>query len=321
MSGKKWGIIYRYKDAKNYYWAVIDGSTLYLKRVRNGTSTNLASWGIGSTPTNPRLNVSTRFGYHYIYYNNTLVITHNESVPSVYPGYVGVRFYSTTATTFGCDLFSFTSWETKYTSDALVKTALSMADLHDYVVAAGESNQLAVVWGPQTDLSSPAAALSSLLEQHKLQITWRNGTVEVGQFKENTVVRTIQNDALSFELSESSGRRINLAVVDGREDSYIAIDGLDSRSRGRQIVAYFDVPDLATADLVIARANEEIRKGAIATEWIGSTWTYFDLWKMDVVNWVHNGVSRNLRIESFTVQIKQGNTPQQLSTYTMSPIS
>jgi hypothetical protein len=242
-------------------------------------------------------------------------------VPSVYPGYVGVRFYSTTATTFGCDLFSFTSWETPYTTDSLVKTALSMADLHDYVVSAGEANQVAVVWGPQTDLASPAAALSSLLEQHKLQITWRNGTIEVGQFKENTVVRTIENDAISFELSESSGRRINLSVVDGQEDSYIAIDGLDSRTRGRQIIAYFDVPELKTTEEVVERAEEEVRKGAVATEWIGSTRTYFDLWKMDVVSWVHNGVARSLRIEAFTVQIKQGHSPQQLSEYTMSPIS
>lgn len=315
----KWGIIYRYKDSKNYYWAQIYNKYLYLRRVRDGVNTNLASYNIGSNLTNPKLRVIAKFGFHYVYLNDVLRISHNESVPSVYPGYVGTRYYSPDDSTYGADLFSLTTWETPYTTDELVKTALSMADLHDYVVAAGGANQLAIVWGPQTDLNSPAAALQSLLTQHKLQLTWRNGTINVGQFKEVDPIRTIENSSLEFKLTEVTGRRINLASVDGQEDSYIAIDGADTRARGRQIVAYFDIPELVTTESVVDRANEEIRKGTLGVEWEGKTRTYFDLWKLDVINWVDNGVTRALRIEAFTVEIDQGVKPKQETSYTLSP--
>jgi hypothetical protein len=331
LVNKKWGVVYRYVNSKNYYWARItnDEGTLQLVRVRNGSSTTLASYSISGGTSSPTIRVQVRYGFHYIYLqrNNSgdtlnLRITHNETTPSVAPGYVGMRYYSASTNNYMADRFALTTWETNYTTDDLVKTALSFADLHDYIVAAGTERQLAIVWGPQTELATPAAALKELFEQHKLNMTWRNGTLTVGQFKELEIVRTIQNESIEFEVTEESGQRINLASVDGQEDSYIAIDGADTRSRGRQIVAYFDVPELDTTEAVVERANEEIRNGVTATRYRGVAPLFFELWRLDGVTWYDPaGDPHDLRIHTIQVTVEQNDEPVQHVEYELSPLT
>jgi hypothetical protein len=327
---RRWGVVYRYVNSKNYYWARItnDEGTLQLVRYRNGTGTVLASYSISGGVYNPTIKVVTRYGFHYIYLKQrssdtlNLRITHNETTPSVAPGYVGMRYYSAVTHNYQADLFSLTTWETNYTTDDLVKTALSIADLHDYVVAAGTERQLAIVWGPQTELANPAAALKELFTQYKLDMTWRNNILTVGQFKELEIIKTIQNESLSFDNTEESGQHINLASVDGQEDSYIAIDGPDTRARGRQIVAYFDVPELDTTEGVVARANEEIRQGVEGTKYNGETPLFFDLWRLDGVRWYDPaGVAHDLRIHSIEVTIDQSTEPSQHGRYELSPLT
>ena len=153
-------------------------------------------------------------------------------------------------------------------------------------------------------------------------MTWRNGTITVGQFKELEIIRTIQNESLNFETTEESGEHINLAAVDGQEDSYTAIDGPDTRARGRQIVAYFDVPELDTTESVVARANEEIRQGVVGTKFTGEAPLFFDLWRLDGVTWYDPaGVAHDLRIHAIEVTINQGTQPSQHGRYEMSPLS
>jgi hypothetical protein len=321
MSGKRFGIAYRWKDAKNYYWARVNGSTLQLIRVRKNVSTTLASYSIGSTPYNPTVRVVTEFGFHYIYLNGTLRITHNETTPSVYPGYVGLKYYSATSTTMGADRFKMSSWEINHDTASLVRTALAMGDFHGITVGdGGASQQFAVVWGPQSDLKSPLDALQHLLEEYKLELAWKNGQFSVGQFKSTDPVRSFVNDVYEFDVTERTGRRINLARVDGREDTYISIDGADSRVRGRQIVGYFDIPTLTTTEQVVARAIEEIRRGLQGTKYDGKSRMYFDVERMDTTTWYDSaGVAYLLRVEQMNLELSQGKEPHQNCQYILSP--
>jgi len=322
MSGKRFGIVYRYKNGSNYYWAQVNGSNLNLLRIRAGVQTQLATYAIGSTPTNPTIQVITEFGFHYIYLNGTLRITHNETTPSVYPGYVGIRYFSTSVTTMSADLFNLTTWDTNVTTDELIRTALAAGDFHDVTIAGGEAPQVAVVWGPQTDIKSPRDALRYLLEQYKLELVWQNGSIIIGQFKDLSIVRTIENDSLGFAQTEQFGQRVNLALVDGNEDSYTAIDGPDTRQRGRQMVAYFDIPALDTHEKVVERAEEEIRRGVVGTKYEGTSRLYLDLWRLDGVTWIDGaGNSYDLRIDQMEIEINQSTEPRQDVKYTMSPLT
>lgn len=322
MSGKRFGITYRWKDGKNYYWARVNGSTLQLVRVRNGAGTIMASYSIGSTPTNPTIRVVTEFGFHYVYLNGTLRITYNESIPSVFPGYVGIRYYSATSTTMGADLLAITSWEINHNTSSLLRTALAMGDFHDVTIGdGGASQQLAVVWGPQTDLKSPLDAIQHLLEEYKLEMAWKNNQMSIGQFKDLSSIRTFEDDVFSFEVTEQTGRRINLARIDGREDTYIEIDGTDTRTRGRQIVGYFDIPTLTTTEEVVERAREEVRRGVQGSKYTGKSRLYFDLERMDATTWVDSsGNQYELRIESMSIDINQSTQPTQDCTYVLSPV-
>lgn len=322
LASKRFGIVYRYRDGKNYYWARINGTNLELIRFRNGAQTQLANFSIGSTLSNPTIKVVTEYGFHYIYLNGTLRITHNEGTMSVYPGYVGIRFFSSNVTTMAAKNFSLSTWDTPITTDELLRTALAAGDFHDVVIAGGEAPQVAVVWGPQTDIKSPRDAVRYLLDQYKLELTWNNGSIVIGQFKDISPVRAIMNESLEFAQTEESGRRVNLAMVDGNEDSYIAIDGPDTRTRGRQIVAYFDVPALDTHEKVVDRATEEIRRGVVGTKYEGTTRLYFDLWRLDAVTWTDGaGVAHSLRIEQMEITINQSTEPNQQTKYTLSPLT
>jgi hypothetical protein len=323
LSGRRWGITYRWKDAKNFYWARVNGSTLQLVRNRNGSGTIMASYSIGSTPSNPTIRVVTEFGFHYVYLNGTLRITYNEVIPTTAPGYVGIRYYSTSHTTMGSDYLSISSWEINHTTETLVKTALAMADFHSpNSGGAGSAQQFAVVWGPQTDIATPLAALGVLFSQNKLEMAFRNNQLEIGKFDSTEVQRTFEDDITKFELTEQNGRRINLAVVDGREDTYIEIDGVDTRRRGRQIVAYFDVPELDTTEKVVDRAREEVRRGVVGSKYTGGSRMYFGIDRMDMTTWVDSaGQSYDLRIEGMTININQSKEPHQNAEFILSPLS
>jgi len=318
-STHKFGVIYRYVDNNNYYWAYSNGTGIYIVRVQGGKSTTLLSHSktISGTFT---IGVEYRWSRHRVYINGDLEVTLNtESGTGGKPGYAGVRG---TGADYNFYNFGFTDWQPAITTNDLIRTLLAMGDFHLPSVAGGEDQQLAVVWGPQTDLNTPAKALQSLCEQYKLSLAWRNNRVEVGQFKELTIVDTYNNEVLEFSQTEEVGQRINLASVDGREDSWIEIDGPDTRFRGRQIVAYFDVPELATDDQVRLRSVEEIRKGVVGSAYECKMPLQFDLWRMDGVVIVdNNGSSYTLRVEGLKVEVDQTDQPRQTMTLELSPLT
>lgn len=317
-SSRKIGILYRYTNENNYYWCYSDGADIRLVRVRNGASTvlytdttNVSGWFT--------LRVVYRWGIHRVYLNGILQFTYNETLSGTAPGYAGVRG---TSGDFTFDNFKFTDWLPKITTNDLITSLLAMGDFHSPSVAGGEQSQLAIVWGPQTELNTPAKALASLAEQYKLELAWRDARVTVGQFKDPTVVLEYENQVLDVKRTEEVGRRINLASVDGREDSWIEIDGPDTRIRGRQIVAYFDVPDLVADDDVRLRAQEEIRKGVVGSTYEGNLPLQFDLWRMDGIRVTNNvGEVLDLKVEGIKISINQSTAPRQNMTLDMSPLT
>lgn len=319
LSDRRLGIVFRWVNAKNYYWVYSDGDTLYVRRVQNGEATTLGSHA--KTINDPfTLKVSFKWGIYKVYVNDVLEFTVNEALSGTNPGYTGVR--GTGSHAFRISSFYFSDWQYATTTNDLITSLLAMGDFHNPSVSGGEAPQLAVVWGPQTDLNTPAKALLSLCEQFKLELAWRGGRVEVGQFKEKTIVGSYQNEVLDVKRTEELGQRINLAVVDGKEDTWIEIDGSDTRFRGRQIVAYFDVPDLDTDDKVRLRAQEEIRKGVIGSAYECQMPLQFDLWRMDGITVVDNGgTSRDLKIEGMSIEVVQDSSPQQHMTLELSPLT
>lgn len=314
---KKLGMVYRYRDDNNYYWAYADGATIYLTRVVGGVSTTMST-GTKAISGWFTMKVDFRWGIHRVYINGVLEKTYNEALSGDSPGYAGVR--GTAA--YGFYQFSFDDWQRPITTNDLITTLLAMGDFHSPSVAGGEATQLAIVWGPQTDLNTPAKALLSLCEQFKLDLAWRGGRVEVGQFKELTIVHTYENEVIDCTRSEEVGRRINLAAVDGREDSWIEIDGPDTRFRGRQIVSYFDVPELTTDDAVRLRAQEEIRKGVVGSAYEANMPLQLDLWRMDGITITDsNGTAHDLQVEGMKIQIEQGMSPVQRMTLELSPLT
>jgi hypothetical protein len=317
-AAKKLGLVYRYIDDKNYYWAYSNGATLYLVRVRNGISKTLTTHSKSITSWFT-IAVDYRWGIHRVYIAGVLEFTYNEAESGDKPGYAGVRGIGGNYNFYH---FSFTDWMPAVTTNDLITTLLAMGDFHNPAVAGGEAQQLAIVWGPQTDLNTPAKALIALCDQFKLELAWRDNRIVIGQFKEKTIIGTFNNEVIAFARTEEVGRRINLASVDGREDSWIELDGPDTRFRGRQIVAYFDVPELTTDDTVRLRAQEEIRKGVIGSAYAATLPLQFDLWRMDGITIVDNsGTSTNLKVEGYRIEVDQSMEPVQHMELELSPLT
>lgn len=317
-TGVRFGVVMRWQDPKNYIWAYLYNNAVYLRRVVKGV--NYHSGTSVTLGNNPTISLSLRWGYYTVSVNGVGKISGQlSSIDFTKPGYSGVHADGKTSYKF--DRFKLNSWETPYTTSDLIRTALAMGDFHNVVVAGGEDPQLAVVWGPQTDLKTPAAALKSLLEQYKLNLVWHNGIIHVGRFRSTGIVHTLENQIISTEDEETAGKRINLAVVDGQEDTYIEINGEDTRARGRQIPAYFDLPDLTNYDSVRARAQEEVRKGIVGISSKGTIPYLWDLWRMDEILWRDSyGNSTQQRIEGIEVSLSQGTTPKQQMVLDMSPV-
>lgn len=306
-------IIAHYRDKNNYMKLQISGTTLILTEVVNGDSFNIDTASISAT-SSPHLRLEMRFGKYRAWVDGVLKLD-DAFLPlgsvAREPGYVG--FY---ATTFSISNFHLDDWEYPLTMADLIRTALSMGDFHDVIVTGGEERAVAITWGPQVDLSTPAAALASALEASGCQLAWRNGIVEVGKFNDQTPVHIIENQIIESDEIDEAGRRVNIVAIDGNEHWWLEVDIADLVARDSMITAYYDLPELLDRQAVIDRAREEMKRAALGDSPGGTTPLYFDLWRMDAVTWVDNaGNSHVVRIEGFKVQIEQGPTPSQRQTF------
>lgn len=301
----------RYYDEDNYLKLVYNGSTVTLVehstlRVAAGEDVIIGS---ASCSGATRLGIRARWKYFDIYKNGTLLTTIYDDSPILgRPGYVGWEYDGA----YVVSNFVFEDLEFDYTSADLVKQALAMGDYHDVKVSNATARQYAVIWGPQTDLATPADGLRSVLEGEKLELIWRDGFIEVGQFKETGAYKTIEDRIISTEQSNEGNKRINLANVDGNADTWMEVDLPDALARDRMINGYFDIPELLTPDEVKNRAIEEIRRSQLMNSPGGMVPLFFDLWRMDPVEWVDNAGNRKLvRIEGMRVMINQSTQPSQ----------
>lgn len=301
---------FRYVDEENYHYFTYNGSNLILRIVRNGVETDISTTSISS---HNRLRFYCRWGLVQVYSQTgtllasiSLYLQPEDMI--VKPGYVGFGGSGNTA----FSNFHFVDWEYNLTSHDLVRFALAMGDYHDVVVGGPDSRQYALIWGPQTDLPTAADGLRQILEAEKLEVIWRDGFIEVGQFKNLTPVLTIEDRIIETTFKDEAKRRINLAIVDGNEHSWFEADAADSRQRDRQIVAYYDLPELMTQQAVRDRAIEEIRVSSKGQVPGGRTPLFFDLRRMDPIIWVDNlGRTYEVRIEGISVDINQSTAPKQ----------
>lgn len=308
-------ILFRYIDANNYYeLELTNNTTLTLKRIRNGSPSTLTTFNI--TGHAELSTGSQRFGVYvnnkYIrpYVGHTLFGSfHLDSPdPLLKPGYVG--FKSTNA--FQVSQFEFADYEYDWKGSDLVKFAAAMVDYHDVSYGGPDQKQYALVWGPQTDIPTPGDGLRQVLEAEKSDLIWADNRIIVGQFKAVAIERILEDEILETTLIKEVDRRVNLAIVDGNEHTWMEPDLVDIRTRDRQIVAYFDLPELLTKDAVEQRAKEEITLAKRGESPGGVIPVLFDLWRMDPITWIDNlGRSYNVRVEGIRVEVKQGEKPKQ----------
>jgi hypothetical protein len=309
-------IFFRWQDEDNYIKLSYNGTNQVLVyQAIDGVEEQIASET--GFPTISRIGVRVLWTKFELYANNVLV---NEYAPTVWqtdptkihkPGYVGIG----KSTTFAFNNFVFEDLEYDYSSEDLVRQALALGDYHDAIVGGAIARQYALLWGPQTDLPTAADSLRQLIEAEKLELMWRDGFIHVGKFKDTIPTRTLEDEIISTEEVGEANRRINLASIDGNEDTWFEIDGPDARARDRMIQSYFDLPELLTQDDVAERAREEIRRGKLGQSPGGPIPLLLDLWRMDPITWIDaNGVSKDVRVEGISVEINQSTQPRQLST-------
>lgn len=314
-------LYFRHVDDYNYMKLVYNGSTVKLYEVSNyGTpeseaddegnrASTTVEIGSASCTGATRLGVRVRWKYFDIYKNGVLLTTFYDETPILNRvGYVGWEG----DTGYQVSNFGFSDLEYNFTSKELIRQALAMADYHDVIVSNATAKQYDLMWGPQTDLPTISDALRNLLEAEKLELIWRDGFIEVGQFKEVGALKRIEDRIIRTEEVSDGNRRINLADVDGNEDSWLEVDEADAQARDRMINAYYDLPELLTSDEVRLRAIEEIRRSTLGESPGGTVPLYFDLWRMDPIEWVDNaGNVKQVRIEGIRVMINQGTEPSQ----------
>jgi hypothetical protein len=311
-------IIFRYVDATNYMKLNFDGSNLRLYEVVNDVTTQIGATQSGLSNVTS-IGIKCRWRAFDLYTNQTYLATiaaSSYAVPTIAsPGYVGFN----AASDYTVGNFIFEDLEYDYTSKDLIRQALALGDYHDSIVGQATARQYAIIWGPQSDLPTGADGLRQLLEGEKLDLVWRDGFIEVGQFKDATSIRTLQNEIISANETNEANRRINLAVVDGNENTWMEIDAVDVLTRDRMIQSYLDLPELLAEDDVKNRAREEIRRSKLGSSPGGTIPLQFDLWRMDPITWIDpTGTSKNVRIEGISVEINQGESPYQRETLDMS---
>lgn len=305
----------RYVDARNHLKMRRTGTTLQLIELVDNVESIVDFWTV---PTgNFTLRWRLEFNHYQVWINGEPESSGEALFENYKPGYVGFQ-----ATSYKVANFVFKDLEHPLTFANLIKTALALGDVHDVIVSGGTSKAYALIWGPQTDIQTAADGLKTAMETDKLQLIWRNGSVEVGKFNDASVVKTVQDRIIESERADEPNRRINYAVVDGNEHSWIALDLADNFRRGRSIVDYEDLPELLTQEDVKNRAREMIRKSTLGASPGGTTPLYFDICRMDHLLWIDNtGNEDVVRVEGITIEINQSTTPSQRMTFDNSLIA
>lgn len=313
LTGSGLGMMVKYLDPQNFVWLSYSGSVITLFERVAGVDSSVDSWNTGSTVAGKKIRFQLQFERYRLWANDVeygSVASQRHVFAHVKPGYVG--FYGTS---FVASDFHFEDWEYDLTFEDLIRTALAMGDFHEASVSGATGRAFAIIWGPQTDVATPADGLRTMMEANKLQLVWRDSVVAVGKFNDPTIIKVLDNRIIQTDQEQEGDRQINLAAVDGNENSWLEVDVVDGYRRGRQINAYFDLPELLDVNSVKARALEEIARSKLGSSPGGNVVLYFDLWRMDHITWIDNvGNSNDVRVEGISVEVNQSTQPSQRMT-------
>lgn len=303
-------VLGRYVDKRNHMKLRKEGSNLRLYEVVDNVENLVDGASVGTTTTTFTVRWVMEWGYYKVYFNGSLAFQSSGpwlDMELYKPGYVGFH-----ATSYKISNFKFNDLEYPLKMSDLIKTALALGDAHDVIVSGGTSEAFGITWGPQTDIETAADGLRAAMETDKLQMVWRNGSLEIGKFNDTSIVKTIEDRLIESERADEPNRRINYSIVDGNEHSWIALDIEDHFRRGRSIVDYQDLPELRTQDEVKERAREAIRKSTLGASPGGTTPLYFDIYRMDHVLWTDNAGNEDVvRVEGMEIEIDQDSRPAQ----------
>lgn len=311
-------IIARYVNARNYVYLSMDssGTVQLVEKVDNVDNILLNT--ATTADSSPRLRLR-------LYWNQWAVYVNDAQISGAFilewgnhlPGYCGFS-----GTSYAVGPIHVEDYEYDLQVADLVRTALAMGDFHDVLIDNTTSKVYALIWGPQTDVPTPAEGLKKALEADKLEMTYRDGSITVGRFNDQSNVKTVRDTIIESDEIDEASRRINFASVDGNEHFWLEVDVEDAEERGRMLVSYFDLPELLDQQAVKDRAREEIKRSAKGASPGGTTPLYFDIHRMDTITWVDNrGNSKVVRVEGFAVSISQGEQPHQRQTFDTSEYS
>ena len=320
---------FRWVDKKNHWRVQYINATLRLQQVIDGTATTLDSVAVTAGQTVFNITVKARFGW-ITYSLGGTSSTYQETGTARDDQYGFVALYSKVANT-QYSSFDFRDYDAPITTSSLIKFLLIYAGYFQFNVAENlrDINQLSILWGPQTDLISPAKALERLLEGNQQDVLWQSastadgrGEIVINQFTDTDPLYDIDDEIISVDQADVSELRPNTIEVDGNEDSWTEYSKTDIYRRGAVVAKYLDMPELLSLTDVKNKAQEEktlASKGnSLGGLCIWRPWFH----KMDAVSWTdHEGNYYTARIEGMVVTVNQSTTPFQHAELDLTPIT
>lgn len=322
-------IVFRFVDQQNYCYAHYNGTYLSLHSVVKGKDTLLKR--IAKSGTHGFwLSVEVRWNRIEVSYNSEVLLEGSalDELPSTM-GFVGIRV---DAADPGLEIsdFEIAEYNRPLTSAELIRKLLAYVEEFNVYVdpSFADVDQIAKVWGPQSDLDTPAKALQDALGSGKSDVVWRDygpdegdfadpdrAYIWVGRFGEDEPSYTIQNEVISQSQVNNGKERPNIVTVDGQVDSRVQYDGADLRLRGRTVNDYIDAPDLLTPGDVRKRAEQEVIDATRQNSPGGDTIWRPEFNRLDTVYWIDgDGNKWRTRIEGLKVEWSQSMQPFQHAT-------
>jgi hypothetical protein len=172
-------VVFRYVDQNNYFKVDVTASGISVKyRQAGGGIISIGSpynSSISMGPTGVGITVQFRWQNIRVWYGALMVI----EIPvigliPIYTGYVGIM-----GITQDSNLWKLIEYNEEETSATLIRRCFAYVDEHDVEILDPEvssSKHISELWGPQSDINSPAKAVTQLLEASKLEAIWKEDT-------------------------------------------------------------------------------------------------------------------------------------------------
>lgn len=325
---EKGSIVFRFVDQQNYCYVHYNGTYVALRSVIKGKDALLKRAKIGPT-SDFYLKVEARWNRVDVTYNDERVLSGAIDELPTTVGFVGIRVDSD-ATGLEIDGLHIDEFNRELTSGTLLKKLLAYVEEFNVYVdpSFADVDQIATLWGPQSDLDTPGKAMQQLVSSGKGDVVWRDygpsegdfpdpdrATIWIGRFGDDEPSYTIENEILSPSQVNNGRDRPNIVVVDGQQDSRIEYDTADLHLRGRTVNEYVDAPELLTPGDVRKRAEQEGQDATRENSPGGDVIWRPEFDRLDTIYWIdRDGNKFRTRIEGLSVEWNQGMSPTQHAT-------